>query len=273
MSKYHDILGIEPNASKDDIKKAYRKMAGRYHPDKGGDTVKFQEIQEAYERLTNPEKFQQEQAHYRQYTGDPFQGGWGVHGAPHDVRSAFEEILRRHHQQQRQPTVKLHLELELESTLHNQTKTIHVPEYNIPPFEITIPAGIRHGEVIQYSQVPTSNPNQQHINLQIVFMYRPHKDFEIIDNVHLVKYETIDAFNAMIGTSIDITTLEGKTLSVKVPAHTQNGQKLKIPSHGLKYKENPNIRGDLYVEVLITVPYLTDDEKEIIEDLLKKRTK
>lgn len=271
MSKYHDILGIEPNASENDIKKAYRKMASKHHPDKGGNTEQFQQVQEAYERLTNPEKFQDEQAHYRQYTGDPFRG---FHGAPGGIQDAFEELLRRHHHQQRQPTIKLHLEIELESTLHEQTKTIHVPEYNIPPFEITIPVGIRNGEAMKYSQVPTTNPNNPHVNLQIVFLYRQHKDFQIENHVHLVKYETVDALEAMIGTTITVETIDGKALNVKVPAGTQNGQKLKIPAHGLKYKENPNVRGDMYVEVLITVPYLVDDEeKDIITKLIEKRKK
>jgi len=267
MSKYHDILGVAADASKDDIKKAYRKMASKHHPDKGGDETQFKNVQEAYERLTNPEKF----AHEQQQQWHSSRGSRGGHPGfdpfESQVRSHFEELLRRQNQ-----TLRMHLELNLESTLHDQTRTIHVPEYNIPPMEITIPAGVCHGDAIQYPNIPSQDgiSTGQRI-LVIQFIIRQHPDFHIMDRVHLVRYATVDALEAMVGTTITVETIEGKALNVKVPFGTQNGQKLKIPAHGLKYKENPSIRGDMYVEVLITVPFLIESEREIINELIKKR--
>jgi DnaJ-class molecular chaperone len=272
MSQYHDILGVAADASKDDIKKAYRKLAMKHHPDRNPDNpeaeAKFKEVKEAYERITEPEKFANE--HF-----DPFSGGGFRRGSPgdrfwqHVNMHNFEDILR-----QQMSTIRLQFELDLPSTLHDQTRTIHVPEYNIPPMEITIPAGVRHGSSMQYSNIPTTDPRRPHCNLQIIFVIKPHNNFKIVDDVHLLTYATVDALDAMVGTSVEVETLEGTKLNVKVPPGAQNGQKLKIPAKGLKYKENTNIRGDLYVEVLITIPILFDEEeKQTINDLIKKRTK
>lgn len=272
MSKYHDILGVSADADDATVKKAYRKLASQHHPDKGGDPEKFKEVKEAYERITNPAKFAHEQ--HQQQQGGGFGGGHG--GSPFwhhnvntgNIRDHFEELLRRQHQ-----TLRMHFELDLESTLHDQTRQIHVPEYGIPPMEITIPAGIRHGESVQYGHIPSTDPGQANRILVIQFLIKPHKDFEVFEHVHLVKVQTVDALDAMVGTAIDVKTIDGATLSVKIPAYTQNGQKLKIPAKGLKYKENPNFRGDMYVEVLIIIPQLNDEEKKIITNLRDKRRK
>lgn len=276
MSKYHDILGVAADASKDDVKKAYRKLAGQHHPDKGGDEAKFKEIKEAYERITSPEKFADEFQHHRQHGGfhrqqgnDPFwdkvkvhinRGGFGG--------GSFEDHLRR-----QQQNIRLQFELTLESTLENQTREIHIPEYNIPPMEITIPAGIRHGEAIQYANIPHDADSGGQRILIVQFIIAPHPDFLVAQHVHLITRGEITALDAMVGTTLNIKTLEGSTLAVKVPAGSENGTKLKIPAKGLKYKEDPTYRGDLYVEIDISIPNLSDDEKEIITKLRDKRQK
>ena len=80
MSKYHDILGVAADASKDDVKKAYRKLASKHHPDKGGDEAKFKEIQEAYERVTNPGKYKDDHSGFNHQQGrDPFWDNVKVH--------------------------------------------------------------------------------------------------------------------------------------------------------------------------------------------------
>jgi len=273
MSKYHDILGVAADASEADVKAAYRKLASKHHPDKGGDEAKFKEAKEAYERITSPEKFvnehQQHGGFHHQQGRDPFwdhvkvhvnRGGFGG--------GSFEEQLRR-----QQQSIRIRFELTLESTLHDQTREIHMPNHGIPPMEITIPAGIRHGEAIQYGNIPQDADDYGQRILVVQFVIQPHKDFLVANHVHLVTRGEITALDAMVGTTLNIKTLEGATLAVKVPAGSENGTKLKIPAKGLKYKEDPTYRGDLYVEIDITIPNLTDDEKEIITKLRDKRQK
>ena len=80
MSKYHDILGVAVDASKADIKKAYRKLAGQHHPDKGGDEAKFKEVQEAYDRVSHPDKYKEETNFHRQQGGrDQFWDNVNIH--------------------------------------------------------------------------------------------------------------------------------------------------------------------------------------------------
>lgn len=271
MSKYHDILGVAADASEGDVKKAYRKLASQHHPDKGGDEAKFKEVKEAYERITSPEKFANENQHqhYREYQGhsDPFWDQVKVHINRHGFnRGGFEDHLRR-----QQQNIRMQFELSLESTLHDQTREIHIPEYNIPPMEITIPAGIRHGEAVQYANIPQDANSYAQRALIVQFVIAPHPDFVVANHVHLITHGRITALDAMVGTTLNVKTLEGGTLAVKVPAGSENGTKLKIPAKGLKYKEDPTYRGDLYVEIDISIPKLTDEEIEIITKLRDKR--
>ncbi len=275
MSKYHDILGVAVDASKADIKKAYKNLASKHHPDKGGDEEKFKEVQNAYDRVSHPEKYKDEELHgfgggfNRRPSGDAFWDNVEIHvGGRDDINAHFRfaEHLRR-----QQQNVRLQFELTLESTLHDQTRSIHVPEYNIPPMEITIPAGIRHGDAISYANIPSDGDSYAKRALIVQFHIRPHRDFRVVQGVHLLKQEVVSALDAMVGTTLTITTIDGATLAVKLPAGSENGTKLKIPAKGLKYKDSPTLRGDMYVEIIISIPTLSDEEKEIITKLRDKR--
>lgn len=283
MSKYHDILGVATDADKATVKKAYRTLASKHHPDKdGGSEAKFKEIQEAYDRVSHPDKYQEDMfggnraQGYRAGDGD----FWENVNVNVNIRDddnidfgfKFADHLRRqkHHQQ----TVRLQFELTLESTLHDQTRQIHVPEYNIPPMEITIPAGIRNGENIQYTNLPYSGNNHQQRVLIVQFVYRKHPDFHVnpLPNTEdLTAHRLVSALDVMVGSTLKVKCLDGTVLAVKVPAGSENGTKLKIPAKGLKYKGTPNKFGDLFVIVVVTVPQLSDEEKEIITKLRDKR--
>lgn len=281
MSKYHDILGVATDASKADVKKAYRNLASKHHPDKGGDEEKFKEIQEAYDRVSHPEKYKDKNPYQSHRPQGGFSGG--------DTRGQFWEnveininsehdmgdIFRHFHEQQRQQqqNIRIQFELTLESTLEAQSRTIHIPEYNIPPMEITIPAGIRHGDSIQYANIPQDGDSHGRRALIVQFYIKPHKDFVVIQGVHLIRAAQVDSFDVMVGTTLDVETIDGTKLAVKLPAGSENGTKLKIPAKGLKYKDNPDIRGDMYVEIYVSTPTLNDEEKEIITKLRDKRQK
>ena len=82
----------------------------------------------------------------------------------------------------------MQFELSLESTLHDQTREIHIPEYNIPPMEITIPAGIRHGEAVQYANIPQDANSYAQRALIVQFVIAPHPDFVVANHVHLITH-------------------------------------------------------------------------------------
>lgn len=133
MSKdYYEVLGIKRDASQDEIKKAYRKLASRTHPDKGGDTAAFQEIQKAYDVLSDDQK----KAHYDQY-GDQPQGGFGSGYADpgyrgHDPFSRFHHHFSHHFQERHEQTgqtMATHVDITLEDVASGVKKTI---DYTIP---------------------------------------------------------------------------------------------------------------------------------------------
>ena len=140
---HYQTLGVSPQADEKEIKKAYRKLAGKHHPDKGGDENEFKKIQQAYETLSDPAKRQQYDNPNPFEGGDPFsQGGFNFRG---DFGDIFGDIFGRGFQQ-RQPTrnpdgvVDLHLELH--EVFHGTEKMINT---GYGTFKITIPAGTRHG--------------------------------------------------------------------------------------------------------------------------------
>ena len=165
MANAYETLGVPKGASEDEIKKAYRKLASQHHPDKGGDTAKFQEIQTAYETLSDPQKRAQ---HDNPNPFSSFDNGNGTHFEFHfgnGGNDIFEHIFRqgpfggpnpfnqRHHQPRRNKDLRVLLTVNLSDTLSDQKKTISVQttkgdRYNV---DVQIPRGVSNGTTITYS--------------------------------------------------------------------------------------------------------------------------
>jgi curved DNA-binding protein len=253
MSIHHKTLEIDTDASAADIKTAYRRMASKHHPDKdGGSDEKFQEIQEAYDRLSHPEKYKEEENRFRHQPGPAYATNFG---------DMFEHMRRQREQQ----PITVRMGISLESTLHDQKRNLDLTQHNIAPTQINIPAGIRHGESVRYNVKLVTPDNYSASQINVQFLIDPHAVFQV-SGEHLGKQVTVDAFDAMLGCEIIADTLDNKTLKVKLPAGSQPGTKLKIPGAGLVNRTNKK-RGDLYIVVNISTPVLTEEEKEIITNL------
>lgn len=266
MNKYYDTLGLKIGSSPEDVKKAYRKQASKYHPDKeGGDEEKFKEVQEAYERITNPDKFKKQEqprhpgnwnVHTIRKTWDPYTKSW----IDDDQYDNWEPPPR---------PVIVNFGIDIESTLHEQKRTIEAASHGIPPTEITVPAGIRNGETIRYfaSQEKSDNYNKQPLHVR--FMFLPHPTFEV-HHADLLMIEKVNAMDLMLGANFNVKTIDGKTLNIKVPEGSQHGKQLRIPGKGLVHRGNTSKRGDMYVIVFAEIPKLTDEEKKIITTMRDK---
>ena len=164
MANAYETLGVPTGASEDEIKKAYRKLASQHHPDKGGDTAKFQEIQNAYETLSDPQKRAQHD------NPNPFghQGGdshFEFHfggGDPHDIfQQFFQHGFGGHNpfQQRQQPRrnkdLRINLTINLQETLAEQKKTVSVQTTKGDRFnvDVNIPRGVSNGTTIKYTQM------------------------------------------------------------------------------------------------------------------------
>lgn len=250
---YYSALGISKTATQQEIKQAYRKLASKHHPDRGGDTEKFQEIEEAYRTLSDEEKRQQYD------NPSPFQnnpnagfGGFNFGGSP------FEEMFRQFNQP-RQRVYTVNVFVTLEQISRGDTETIQVQTPAGPKtFQIKVPKGIEDGQRVNYENLMPDGV------LQIMFRIHRHKKFER-RGLDLVTILNISMFDLILGTDIEFTTIQNQTLAVTIPPRSKPGSNLRIPNHGL---EASNARGDQYLLLspvipdIISTDLLTALEKE-----------
>lgn len=302
---YYKILGIEKNASQEDIKKAYRKLARKYHPDLNpGDKEaekKFKELNEANEVLSHEEnrkkydkygehwkhgeeyeKAQQQQQYQRQQrnSGSGFEGFEGFSGADfgggEDYSDFFQSMFggsgggfNRNSRGSASGKFKgqdVHAELNLD--LKDAAKTHQQTfEINGKKVRITIPAGVYDGQQIKLKG--HGNPGFNggpNGDLFITFNISKNLDFERIGD-DLKSKITIDLYTAMLGGNVEVKTLDG-TVNLKVKPETQNGTTVRLKGKGFpKYKKDGEF-GDLFVTYEVELPKnLTEKQKELFEKL------
>ena len=286
---YYKILGIKKRATDKEIKKAYRKLARKYHPDLNPDDKeaekKFKEINEANEVLSNAvdrkkydkygkdwkhadqfEKAKQQQrpqqGHHRQSSGgfsnsdhsDFFESMFGGEGRrSSNVRYRGQDL-----------NAELHLDLKDVYTSHKRTLTI-----NGKNIRLTIPAGVKNGQVIkikgQGGKGLNSGPNG---DLFMRFSIKNHSKFKR-DNNDLVSAVDIDLYTAMLGGDITVDTFDGK-VKLKVKPETQNGTKVKLKGKGFPVYKKEGELGDLYITYNVILPTkLTAKQKDLFDQLMK----
>lgn len=271
MINPYDTLGVHKGASDEEIKKAYRKLAAQYHPDKPtGNTAKFQEIQQAYETLSDPVKRQQHD------NPSPF----GPHGNHFDFHFShgpddfFRNIFTTHfgpghHQHvRRNKDLRVNIVVSLASTFDNQQKTISVQTTKGERFnvDLNIPRGISNGTTIKYSQMGDNFfDTLPRGDLYVIVNVQPSEKFEV-QGINLLTHLEIDALEAMIGVEKQFETLDGKIFIIKIPAACQFGTKFSLSGQGL-YQLNSPMRGDLIVNVMVKIPTLNEEQLNIIANL------
>jgi curved DNA-binding protein len=289
---YYKILGVEKNASQDDIKKAYRKLARKHHPDLNPNDKEanktFQRINEANEVLSDPEKrkkydqYGKDWEHAGQYEqarqsqqgqgyawNDSFGGGDMDEG---DFSSFFESMFGGGQRSSNRQTkfrgqdIEAQFKLNLTDayTTHQQTFTV-----NGKNIRITIPAGIESGQKIKIKG--HGNPginNGPAGDLYITFDIVNNTSFKRLDN-DLYTAVDIDLYTALLGGEITIDTLSGK-IKLKVNPETQNGTKVRLKGKGFPVYKKENNFGDLIVTYQVKLPTnLTEEQKELFRKLSK----
>jgi len=287
---YYKILEIPKTADEAAIKKAYRRLARKYHPDLSPNDPeaekKFKQLNEANEVLSNPENRKK----YDQYGKDwkhaeefekaghqpnqsrsagSQQSSSGFSGDFSDFfQSMYGEQASSRSQQSRFRGQDLNAELHLilKDVLSSKKQTLTVNGKNI---RITIPAGVENGQVIKISGhgSPGSNrgPNG---NLYITFLIADDPVFKR-DGSNIYITVNIDLYTALLGGEALIGTLDGK-VKMKVPPETQPGLKVKLKGKGMPVYKKEGVFGDLYVTYAVTLPVnLSDKEKELFTELSK----
>ena len=271
MSDYYSILGIDKTASQDDIKRAYRSLASKHHPDKGGDTAKFQEIQEAYAVLSDPDK----RAEYD--NPRPQMGGFHFHhgSMPPEFEDIFSNFgfpgfFNQRQRQQRNRTLNLNTNITLKEAFDGKTllANIKLPSGRDQMLEVKIPPGIRSGNVIRLTGMGDDTiPNIPRGDLQLTIHINDMMGYERVED-DLYKEINISCIDAMLGTMINVNSIDGRSLEVKIPEGCQFHQKLALHGQGMPNVKDHRMRGRLIIVVNIFVPTnLNFQQKELLKQI------
>jgi DnaJ-class molecular chaperone len=253
---YYSTLGISKNATPDEIKKAYRKLASVHHPDKGGDTKLFQEIEEAYRILSDPEKKSQYDSpqQFPDMFGSMFTGDFN----PRDI---FEQMFRNSNVNRgQQSTFRTVVSLSLEDVYYGKELTLKIQTpHQSKMVSISYPRGIHNGSRIRYDNL---------IDNAIViveFKISPDLKFERRDN-DLITNVPISVLDLITGCKITFTTISKKNLEVNIPPKTQPYMHFRVPNQGMPMP-NSNVYGD---QILVLKPFIPDTINEKIIEAINK---
>jgi curved DNA-binding protein len=292
---YYKILGIDKSATEAEVKKAFRKLARKYHPDLNPNDKeaeqKFKEINEANEVLSHPEnrkkydqygedwkhseefeKARQQQSQRGSQQGGGFGGFEGFSGGG-DYSDFFESLFggrsaggRRRTTNTKGTDFNAELQLDLKDvyTTHKRELTI-----NGKKIRLTIPAGVENGQQIKIGGLGGEGMNGgPKGDLYITFTITNHTKFKL-DKHNLYSTVDIDLYTAILGGEITVDSFDGK-VKLKVIPGTQNGTKIKLKGKGFPVYKKEGHFGDLYIEYHIKIPSsLTEKEKELFEELSK----
>jgi len=262
---YYDTLGIKPGASQDEIKKAYRKLASKHHPDKGGDTKKFQEIQKAYDGLLKGETSDEPPAGHwghqsRHFTEEDIQAHFDNFGF--GAGSPFSQFFRQHHRGPVNSDYHMNFPVTLEQLFNLETININakLPTGASKNFSIKLQPGWTSNTKIKF----TGEGQQGHPgapgDFYVILQEQMHDRF-IRDGVDLWVNVDITIWQAMLGTELQIETIDSKLLETKIPAGTQHGTTLRLRGYGMPYGAN-GLRGDMLLKINISIPKLNNSDKE-----------
>lgn len=297
-SDYYDILGVSRSANSDEIQKAYRKLARKYHPDLHEDKdvakEKFQQIQNAYDVLSDPEKrrmYDQFGPNFEQMGGagaNPFGGGGGPEIDLSQLfgggGGGFEQIFKQFggggagpmgsgHRTQTAPPQNLDIEQSITipfatSVLGGQHQvSIQRSSGKVETMDVKIPVGIQDGKKIRLRGQGRSGPRGAKGDLLIKVQVASHPSFRRSENNLSVKVP-ITLAEAIQGTKIDLPTPHG-TVTITVPPGSTRGKPLRLKGMGVKPNGKP--AGDLMVELEVVIPSdLNEQQQKLFDEFVSQ---
>lgn len=296
---YYTILGVGRGASEQEIKQAYRRLARTYHPDKNPGNpqaeARFKEINEAYEVLSDKEKrsrydrFGHNWQRYEQAGGPGFGGpGFGGAGPNSSLNDFFEAFFGGVGSNRaggpssgRVPgaaadnlDIEHTIDITLEEALAGTRRSVQIGQPNGTSRTITVkvPVGADNGTRIRIAgEGRPAAIGGKRGDLFMLVRVLPHARFER-DGDDLRMQQTVDLYTLLLGGEVRLTTLEGKMLTLAIPAGTPNGKVFRLSGQGMVQLRTPTVRGDLYVVAEALLPTtLAPGERELFERLRRMR--
>ncbi len=280
---FYKILGVNKNASQEEIKKAFRKLAQQYHPDKPtGNEDKFKELNEAYSVLSDAKKRAQYDQFGSNFSGNSGGGHQGFEGfdfsgfaqnfsqggVEFDLNDLFGSIFGGGmNRVRRGADIAVDMTIDFKESILGQKKNVKISrnDGSKEDIDFIIPPGIDDGEMLRINEKgEKSKEGGRPGNLYVRIHVKPHPKLRK-EGVHLVTDISLKISDALLGTEYEIDTLEEKT-TIKIPKGIRHGEILRIKGKGVPYGGRNN--GDLLIRVSIDVPQnLSKRAKEAIEIL------
>ena len=305
---YYNVLGVSRSSSAEDIKRAYRNLAKKYHPDRNpGDKSaeeRFKEINEAYEVLSDPQKrarydqLGQSYSDWQQRGGAPggfdwnqwfsgSQGGQPVEaGDLNDLfgDGTFSDFFRAifggmgaggaargrtsRAASRFAPNYQQPVTISLREAYTGTSRQLQIGDRRV---EVRLPAGARTGTKVR---VPAAGPvgaDGQPADIYLLLEVAPDLVFERDDN-DLHTQATVDAFTAILGGEVEVKTMTGKVV-LTIPAGTQPEQVFRLAGRGMPQLKAPDVRGDLYVRLKVQIPrQLTAKQKALLQEAARLKS-
>jgi len=268
---YYQTLGVNRGASADEIKRAYRGLAMKHHPDRGGDANVFKQVQEAYATLSDDQKRAEYDNPQPQFGSQHFHFG-GAH--------PFEQMFGQGHpfgdlfgfRQARQAvnrSIQLQASINLEDSFYGKEliANVKLPSGREQTVNIKIPQGIHEGTTLRLSGMgddSIAGLSRGDILLSVHILEHP--IFKRQGDDLLIEHE-ITAMQAMIGTTVNIMTIDGKRLETSIPAGVQFDSILSLAGHGMPNFNDASRKGRLLIKIKVRVPQLNEEQKSKLRNL------
>jgi len=266
---YYSILGLSKTATQDDIRKAYKKMSMKHHPDRGGDEEEFKKVNEAYQTLGDAQKraaYDNPQPQGFNFNTQNMHDGFGPFGMP-GMDDVFAQMFRQQRQpMQRNQDITIAADVTIADLftgkqLYAQFSTRTGKQERV---EIDIPKGIREGQSIRYKGLgDNSIPRLPRGDLYVKVRILPDRNWRK-EGYDFHTTVDVNIFDLLLGGEVNLSTPEGRTLSLKIPKGSQPSTTFSVHGYGVPDIKSGR-RGTIFVKLNAFVPRITDEN--IINDI------